>query len=208
MSKELNYFKQFETVDVTEHLEKKGRFTYLSWPFAVRELRRACPTASWEIHLFKDRDGMEQPYMATDCGFFIKCSVTVEGQTMTQIHPVLNNYNKPIESPTSFDINTSIQRCLVKAIALHGLGLHIYAGEDLPPSNIKKEGRSSVAGNSKPSNSDTLQSQNAKAQSQSHSSDRLNLTKSEWMEYKKNKSPKDKLTTKEMNEAIFHAEGK
>jgi hypothetical protein len=53
---------------------------------------------------------------------------------LSQLHPVLDGKNKPIASPTAFDINTSIQRCLVKAIALHGLGLYIYAGEDLPDS--------------------------------------------------------------------------
>jgi hypothetical protein len=58
--------------------------------------------------------------------------VTMQGLTLSQIHPVLDGKNKPIFEPTAFDINTSIQRCLVKAIALHGLGLYIYAGEDLP----------------------------------------------------------------------------
>lgn len=58
--------------------------------------------------------------------------MTVQGVTLSQIHPVLDAKNRPILAPTSFDINTSIQRCLVKAIALHGLGLSIYAGEDLP----------------------------------------------------------------------------
>ncbi len=58
--------------------------------------------------------------------------MTVAGVTLSQIHPCLDAKNRPIMSPTSFDINTSIQRCLVKAIALHGLGLSIYAGEDLP----------------------------------------------------------------------------
>ena len=59
-------------------------------------------------------------------------SVTVKAITLSQIHPVLDSKNRPILAPTAFDINTSIQRCLVKAIALHGLGLYIYAGEDLP----------------------------------------------------------------------------
>jgi hypothetical protein len=58
--------------------------------------------------------------------------VTVQAVTLSQIHPVLDGRNQPIAEPTAFDINTSIQRCLVKAIALHGLGLYIYAGEDLP----------------------------------------------------------------------------
>ena len=56
----------------------------------------------------------------------------MQGVTLSQIHPVLDGKNRPIFEPTAFDINTSIQRCLVKAIALHGLGLYVYAGEDLP----------------------------------------------------------------------------
>lgn len=75
-------------------------------------------------------DGL--PYLATDLGFFVEVAVTVQGVTLSQIHPVLDNKNRPLLAPTPFDINTSIQRALVKAIALHGLGLSIYAGEDLP----------------------------------------------------------------------------
>src|SRR6187431_768486 len=72
------------------------------------------------------------PYLKTDCGYFVEVEVTVEGVRLSQIHPVLDARNKPIEMPSAFDINTSIMRCLVKAIALHGLGLYVYAGEDLP----------------------------------------------------------------------------
>jgi hypothetical protein len=72
------------------------------------------------------------PYIKTELGYFVEVAVTVEGITHSQIHPVLDNNNRPIASPNSFQINTSIQRALVKAIALHGLGLYIYAGEDLP----------------------------------------------------------------------------
>ncbi|MEW9139962.1 DUF1071 domain-containing protein, partial [Bacillus wiedmannii] len=100
---------------------------YLSWAWAVKKLREVDPTATWEVKRF---DGV--PYLKTDCGYFVEVEVTVQGLPLSQIHPILNNQNKPIAEPNSFDINTSIQRCLVKAIALHGLGLYIYAGEDLP----------------------------------------------------------------------------
>ena len=70
--------------------------------------------------------------MQTACGYFVEVWVEVEGCRLSQVHPVLDNRNKPIESPNSFHINTSIQRALAKAIALHGLGLYIFAGEDLP----------------------------------------------------------------------------
>jgi hypothetical protein len=60
------------------------------------------------------------------------CSVTAFGKTMTSQLPVLNHQNKAISNPNAMDVNTAMQRCLAKAIALHGLGLYIYAGEDLP----------------------------------------------------------------------------
>jgi hypothetical protein len=120
-------FRRLFQLDVSKHVEKKGQFSYLSWPFAVAQLRLADPEASWEVRRF---DGL--PYLNTDLGFFVEVAVTVQGVTLSQIHPVLDNKNRPILAPSAFDINTSIQRCLVKAIALHGLGLSIYAGEDLP----------------------------------------------------------------------------
>jgi hypothetical protein len=70
--------------------------------------------------------------METSTGFFVQVTVTVGGVARTQIHPVLDNRNKTLEKPNAFQINTSIQRCLAKAIALHGLGLYIFAGEDVP----------------------------------------------------------------------------
>ena len=90
-------------------------------------MRLADPTACWEVRRF---NGL--PYLFAEIGVFVEVAVTVQGVTLSQIHPVLDGRNRPILAPTSFDINTSIQRCLVKAIALHGLGLYIYAGEDLP----------------------------------------------------------------------------
>jgi len=90
-------------------------------------LREADPTATWEVCRF---DGM--PFLATPCGYFVEVAVTVAGVTLSQIHPILNAQNKPIAEPSAFDVNTSIQRGLVKAIALHGLGLYIYSGEDTP----------------------------------------------------------------------------
>lgn len=122
-----NYFKTLSEVDVSDHIELKGQFSYLSWPFAVSQLRLADPTATWEVKRF---NGL--PYMAAETGYFVEVAVTVQGITLSQIHPVLDADNIPIAMPTSFDINTSIQRCLVKAIALHGIGLGLYTGEDLP----------------------------------------------------------------------------
>ncbi len=125
--KDTNYFVALSTINVTEYVEKKGQVNYLSCPFAVSQLRQFDPTATWEVKRF---DGL--PYLNTELGVFVEVAVTVQGITLSQIHPVLDSKNRPIMAPTSFDINTSIQRCLVKAIAVHGLGLNIYAGEDLP----------------------------------------------------------------------------
>lgn len=136
-----NSFVRLSSIDVARHIEKKGNFAYLSWPFAVSELRKADPLACWEVIRF---NGL--PYLATETGFYVEVAVTVEGVTLSQVHPVLDTRNKPIQNPTAFDINTSIQRCLVKSIALHGLGLSVYAGEDLanletapPPTAAVKE---------------------------------------------------------------------
>ena len=122
-----NYFAELAAINVSEHLEKKGQFSYLSWPYAVAQLRQFDDHATWEVMRF---DGL--PYLTTESGTFVEVAVTVRGVTLSQIHPVLDGRNQPIQVPTAFDINTSIQRCLVKAIALHGLGLNVYAGEDLP----------------------------------------------------------------------------
>jgi hypothetical protein len=122
-----NYFARLNAINVSDHIEKKGGFSYLSWPYAVQQLRLADPTATWQVCRF---DG--KPYLLCEAGVFVEVAVTVQGVTLSQIHPVLDVRNRPIPEPTAFDINTSIQRCLVKAIALHGLGLYIYAGEDLP----------------------------------------------------------------------------
>jgi hypothetical protein len=123
----MSIFKTLSEINVNNHVEQKGKFNYLSWAWAVAELRLASPTATWEV---VKTDGL--PFCKTECGYFVEVAVTVDGITLSQIHPVLDNQNKTIPVPNAFQINTSIQRCLVKAIALHGLGLYIYAGEDLP----------------------------------------------------------------------------
>lgn len=129
---EENYFEKLSKISVKEHTETKGKFSYLSWAWAVDTLRKSEPTATWEVIRF---NGL--PFLETNCGYFVEVAVTVKGITLSQIHPVLDNYNKPLVKPNSFQINTSIQRALVKAIALHGLGLYIYAGEDLPEGEEK-----------------------------------------------------------------------
>jgi len=128
-------FQNLNELNVNEYTAKKGNFTYLSWAWAVRELLKVAPNATWVVHEFEEwheHGSSKQPYMKTDTGYFVQVTVTVNMVDRTQVHPVLDNRNQTIDEPNAFQINTSIQRCLAKAIALHGLGLYIYAGEDLP----------------------------------------------------------------------------
>ena len=128
-TKTTNYFTELDRVDVTKHIKKKGKFNYLSWAYAVRELKTKHPTATWTIHEYGENC---TPFVKTECGFFVEVWVDVDGVSLSQVHPVLDNRNQPIEKPNAFHINTSLQRGLAKCIALHGLGLYIFAGEDLP----------------------------------------------------------------------------
>lgn len=141
-----NYFAELSAINVNDHVEKKGGFSYLSWPYAVSQLRRVDPSATWEVRRF---NGL--PYLACEAGVFVEVAVTVQGVTLSQVHPVLDGRNRPILAPTAFDVNTSIQRCLVKAIALHGLGLYIYAGEDLPQATGNEPAANEEAGQPEPS---------------------------------------------------------
>ena len=118
-------------------MEKKGQFNYLSWAYAVEELRKLKPDATWRV--IKDENGF--PYTSTPAGHFVEVEVTVDDISLSQIHPVLDHRNQSIEQPNAFQINTSIQRCLAKAIALHGLGLYIFRGEDLPESEPLSKGQ-------------------------------------------------------------------
>ena len=148
------FMKLFKT-DVSKYVEKKGQFNYLSWSFAVQELKRACPNARWGVT--KAEDG--SPFFKTECGYFVDVWVEVDGVSLSQIHPVLDNRNNAIEKPNAFQINTSLQRALAKAIALHGLGLYIYAGEDLPePDALNSKQRGELLGVVKKLNNKSLES--------------------------------------------------
>ena len=128
----MSLFEELNKIDVNKQKKKKGQFDYLSWPLAIQELLKVCPTATWEVHEYQNEDGLTAPFMTTNAGCFVRVSVTCNEITRSQVHPVTDNRNQTIKQPTSQDINTSIQRCLAKANALHGLGLYIFAGEDLP----------------------------------------------------------------------------
>lgn len=118
-----NHFEQLAAISVSGHIEKKNNMSYLSWAWAVDKLMRIDPQANWAF-----RDPMTFP----DGSMMVHCDVTVFGKTMYMFLPVMDHRNKAIVKPNAFDINKAMMRCLVKGIAVHGLGLYIYAGEDLP----------------------------------------------------------------------------
>lgn len=113
--------------DVNSHTEKKNGLTYLSWAWAWAEALKADPTATFNVHTFG-----EKPYMDVNGTGMVWVTVTLFGQGRTCMLPVMNHRNQPIQNPDAFQVNTAIMRCMTKALALHGLGLYIYAGEDLP----------------------------------------------------------------------------
>ena len=115
-------FNELRLINVNEHTEKKGKFTYLSWTWAVDTLLQNDPSATWT---FGDPVYFNESVM-------VFCTVTAMGKSMTCQMPVLNNVNKAIPNPNAMDVNTAMMRCLVKTISLFGIGLYIYAGEDLP----------------------------------------------------------------------------
>lgn len=125
-----NYFEELYGIDVNEKTEKKGNLTYLSWAWAWAEIKKKHPDANYTI--YENKDGWN--YHTDGKTAWVKTGVTVAGVEHIEYLPVMDFKNKsiPLASVTSFDVNKTIQRALTKACARHGLGLYIYAGEDLP----------------------------------------------------------------------------
>ncbi len=119
-------FNELRLINVNEHTERKGKFTYLSWTWAVDQLLQNDPLATWT---FGDPVYFNESVM-------VFCTVTAMGKSMTCQMPVINNMNKAIANPNAMDVNTAMMRCLVKCISLFGIGLYIYAGEDLPDEEV------------------------------------------------------------------------
>ena len=119
----LTAFERLAALNVNDHIEKKNGLSYLSWAWAWDQLLRQDATASYVY---------SEPKVFGGDTLMVYCTVTAFGISRTSHLPVMDHRNKPIPSPDAFAVNTAMQRCLVKAIALHGLGLYIYAGEDLP----------------------------------------------------------------------------
>jgi hypothetical protein len=116
-------------LSVKDHTEKKNGLSYLSWAWAWTEALKADHTANFEVKMF---DGGESPYMVVNGTGMVWVTVTMFGKPMTCFLPIMDHRNKPIQQPDAFQVNTSLMRCMTKALALHGIGLYIYAGEDLP----------------------------------------------------------------------------
>ena len=125
-----NYFTELYGVNVNGHTEKKNNLTYLSWAWAWGEIKKRHPDATYTV--YENADGWNYHTDGRTC--WVKTGVTVNGIEHIEYLPVMDYKNKSIstENVTSFDVNKAIQRSLTKACARHGLGLYIYAGEDLP----------------------------------------------------------------------------
>jgi hypothetical protein len=110
-------------------MKKKGRFNYLSWAYAVDVLLQEDKDANWEF---------KAPQMFGET-MMVFCTVTAFGASRTAFFQVMNNNNQPIANPDANNVNKSMQRCLVKAIALHGIGLYIFEGEDIPEEDEQEQ---------------------------------------------------------------------
>lgn len=116
-------------INVNDKTEKKGNLTYLSWAWAWAEFKKIYPDATYEVVKFGDG----KPYYCDEkTGYMCYTKVRADGIEHEMWLPVMDSRNKAMLQPTMFDINKTIMRCLTKNLAMFGLGLYIYAGEDLP----------------------------------------------------------------------------
>lgn len=123
------YFNKVSNIDVSKMTEEKNGLTYLSWAMAWKEFCKVYPNARYEI--VKNEKNL--PYFKDDeVGYMVYTRVTVDELTHEMWLPVLDFKNKPMMKPNMFDINKTVMRCLTKNLAMFGLGLHVYTGEDLP----------------------------------------------------------------------------
>lgn len=121
------------SINVNAKTEKKNGLSYLSWAWAWAEVLKIDPQADWEAVEYAQPDGTTSPCIYCGGGSaMVKTRVTIKGKTRVCQLPVMDHRNKAIKDPDAFAINTAIMRCMTKAISMHGLGLYIYAGEDVP----------------------------------------------------------------------------
>ena len=142
-------FETLSKIDVSDHVEQKMGLSYLSWAWCWQTLKTTYPdtpvpkiTKYKEMLLTKngyDLTDREVPYLTTPTGTMVEVTVSIKGVDYTQSLYVMDNRNKVVVNPTIGQINKTIQRCTVKAIAMAGLGLNLYAGEDLPMGDISEQ---------------------------------------------------------------------
>lgn len=132
-----NYFVKLNNINVNEHTEEKNKLTYLSWAWAWAEVKKQFPEAIYTI--YENADGLFYHTDGKTC--WVKTGVTINDIEHIEYLPVMDYRNNsiPAEKVTSTDVNKAIQRSLTKACARHGLGLYIYAGEDLPEAEQDKQ---------------------------------------------------------------------
>ena len=123
----MSKFQELRKIDVSKYTEKKGKFSYISWSWAVSILLEHDELATWEYR---------EPYILPDGSMMVFCIVRAFGKEMTAQLPVLDFKNQAIKNPNTMQLNTAMQRCLAKAIALQGLGLYVFQGEDLPEGDV------------------------------------------------------------------------
>ena len=129
-------------LDVSNFIEKKQGLSYVSWAHAWAVALKADPAANFRVHMFDERCVMYVNGTA-----MVWVDVTLFGKTVTAWLPVMDHRNKPIPDPDAFQINTALMRCLTKALGFHGIGLNVYAGEDLPlevPSVLDEQSEKTV----------------------------------------------------------------
>lgn len=134
---EKNYFAELNAINVSDKTEKKNGLTYLSWAWAWGELKKLHPDATYTV--YENKDGWLYHTDGRTC--WVKTGVTVNGIENIEYLPVMDfrNNSIPADKVTSYDVNKAVQRSLTKAVARHGLGLYIYAGEDLPEGEEKPQ---------------------------------------------------------------------
>lgn len=123
-------WSKLSAIDVSNHIEKKGNLSYLSWAWAWGVLMDHYPEAQYQF---------DQPQTFNGGTQMVFCTVMIGECSRTMWLPVMDHKNKAVPEPDSFAVNTAMMRCLVKCLALYGLGHYIYAGEDLPQSEIERQ---------------------------------------------------------------------
>ena len=143
MSNSKSVFETLNSINVNDKVEKKNNLTYLSWAWAWAEVKKNYPTATYTIYEY----GNGMFYHTDGKSAWVKTGVTINDQEHIEYLPVMDYRNNSIllDKITSVDVNKTIQRSLTKAIARHGLGLYVYAGEDLPGGETKVASKKPVA---------------------------------------------------------------